>query len=250
MKILITAGNTLVPIDRVRCITNIFTGRTGARIALEAIERGHEMELLTSRPETVDELGGIPRNTKTCWGLCRCETFEALELALQKNLATGRFDALIHCAAVNDFRAAGIYTPAPTTNFDSKTQSWRDATAAPPTLVECSAGKIKSDKPELWLRLAPTPKLIDRVRTDWKFRGILVKFKLEVEVSDQELLEVAERSRLHSAAELMMANTLEGAYSWAFLGPIRGKYERIGREELASRLLEEVERLHAEKANG
>ena len=32
MKILVTAGNTQVPIDRVRCITNIFSGRTGTRI--------------------------------------------------------------------------------------------------------------------------------------------------------------------------------------------------------------------------
>ena len=29
MNLLVTAGNTLVPVDRVRCITNIFTGRTG-----------------------------------------------------------------------------------------------------------------------------------------------------------------------------------------------------------------------------
>ncbi|GIW80734.1 MAG: hypothetical protein KatS3mg105_2541 [Gemmatales bacterium] len=36
MKILITAGNTLAPVDRVRCLTNIFTGRTGALVALEA----------------------------------------------------------------------------------------------------------------------------------------------------------------------------------------------------------------------
>ena len=34
MNILVTAGNTIVPIDRVRCITNVFTGRTGTAIAL------------------------------------------------------------------------------------------------------------------------------------------------------------------------------------------------------------------------
>ena len=33
MNILVTAGNTITPIDRVRVITNVFTGRTGARIA-------------------------------------------------------------------------------------------------------------------------------------------------------------------------------------------------------------------------
>ena len=29
MNLLITAGNTLAPIDRVRGLTNVFTGRTG-----------------------------------------------------------------------------------------------------------------------------------------------------------------------------------------------------------------------------
>src|SRR5438552_19205091 len=59
MKILITAGNTQAPIDRVRCISNIFTGRTGATIALEARRRGHAVTLLTSHPETVAGTAGI-----------------------------------------------------------------------------------------------------------------------------------------------------------------------------------------------
>src|SRR5260370_4679187 len=64
MNLLVTAGNTKVLIDRVRCITNIFTGRTGAAIALHAHERGHDVTLLTSRPEAVAEMqhnGGFAR---------------------------------------------------------------------------------------------------------------------------------------------------------------------------------------------
>jgi phosphopantothenate-cysteine ligase/phosphopantothenoylcysteine decarboxylase/phosphopantothenate--cysteine ligase len=56
MNLLVTAGNTLVPIDKVRGITNIFTGRTGASIALEAHRRGHGVTLLTSHPEAVHDL--------------------------------------------------------------------------------------------------------------------------------------------------------------------------------------------------
>ena len=47
MNILVTAGNTQTQIDRVRCITNIFSGRTGARVAAEADSRGHTVTLLT-----------------------------------------------------------------------------------------------------------------------------------------------------------------------------------------------------------
>ena len=53
MNLLVTAGNTLAPIDRVRGLTNVFTGRTGAAVALHAHGRGHHVVLLTSRPEAV-----------------------------------------------------------------------------------------------------------------------------------------------------------------------------------------------------
>ncbi len=53
MNLLVTAGNTLAPIDRVRGLTNVFTGRTGAAVALHAHDRGHRVVLLTSRPEAV-----------------------------------------------------------------------------------------------------------------------------------------------------------------------------------------------------
>ena len=49
MRLLVTAGNTQVQIDRVRSITNIFTGKTGGRIALVAHAAGHSVTLLTSR---------------------------------------------------------------------------------------------------------------------------------------------------------------------------------------------------------
>src|SRR5262249_589672 len=98
-----------------------------------------------------------------------------------------------------------------------------------------------------WLRMVRAPKLIDRVRQPWGFTGTLVKFKLEVGLGDEELLRIAERSRQHSSADLMVANTLEGASSYAFLGPLGGQYQRVGREELAARLLDAIERLQEER---
>ena len=78
------------------------------------------------------------------------------------------------------------------------------------------------------------------VRGDWGFRGVLVKFKLEVGVGDEQLLDAAERSRRQSDADLMIANTLEGAAEWAFLGPMDGRYQRVARSELADRLLDAI----------
>ena len=47
----------------------------------------------------------------------------------------------------------------------------------------------------------------------------------------------------------MVANTLEGASSWAFLGPINDRYERVDRADLARRLLDTVEHLHKERVS-
>jgi phosphopantothenate---cysteine ligase (CTP) len=99
---------------------------------------------------------------------------------------------------------------------------------------------VKSSHPELWLKLVPTPKLIDKVRSDWSFAGVLVKFKLEVGLTEKELRDVAERARLHSRADLMVANMLEGMNDWALVGGEAG-YARVPRGELAERLIEAVE---------
>jgi phosphopantothenate---cysteine ligase (CTP) len=103
---------------------------------------------------------------------------------------------------------------------------------------------LNSDSPELWLRLVRAPKLIDAVRSQWGFRGVLVKFKLEVGTSDEQLLAVAEDSRRQSLADLMVANTLEGSAHWAFVGPIAGDYVRVTRPQLADRLLDAIATLH------
>jgi phosphopantothenoylcysteine synthetase/decarboxylase len=243
MNVLVTAGNTLVFIDRVRAITNIFTGRTGAAIAREAHCRAHAVTLLTSHPEAVTLGGPAPCDER--WSLDHYRTFDELEDKLALGVRHGGFDGIIHCAAVSDYRPAGIFAPAPGTRFEQ--DHWE---GAPPRLTDVTAAKVKSDVPELWLRLERAPKLIDRFRTEWDFRGLLVKFKLEVGVSDEELLQVAERSRQQSAADLMTANTLEGAAQWAYVGPVEGAYRRVSRRELPECLLDAMEKLHREKTRG
>jgi phosphopantothenoylcysteine synthetase/decarboxylase len=238
MKILITAGNTLVPIDRVRCITNVFTGKTGASIARCAWERGHSVTLLTSHLEVVE----APLGER--WTMLPYRTFEDLQYLMREWVMDRQLEVAIHCAAVSDYLAGGIYAPAKGTKYRPEFACWESESAAGPQMIDRAAGKVKSDEQELWLRLVRAPKLIDCIRSEWKFRGLLVKFKLEVGISDEQLLAVAERSRRQSAADFMVANTLEGASEWAFLGPIDGQYQRVPRRELAERLLTVLEQSH------
>lgn len=250
MRILVTAGNTQVPIDKVRCITNIFTGRTGARIALHAHEGGHSVTLLTSYPEVIPALAPGRRFDSEHWRIEPYATFDDLRGLMERKVREGGFEAIIHCAAVSDYQFAGIYAPEPGTQFRSEDGHWVGTGNAAPALADRGAGKVKSDEPELWVRLVRAPKLVDFIRDDWQFRGVLVKFKLEVGVSDEQLLEIAERSRRHSNADLMVANTLEGADSWAFLGPLAGRYERLTRAKMPARLLQAVTQLHEERSHG
>lgn len=245
MNLLITAGNTQAPIDSVRCITNIFTGRTGASLALCALDRGHRVTLLTSHPEAVHSLCSTPLPPER-WCQHRYRTFADLQESMANALQGGSFDALIHCAAVSDYLAAGVFSPAVGTAFSTTTAQW---SGKPPALTDRAAAKVKSDEPELWLRLVRAPKLIDKVRREWGFKGVVVKFKLEVGVSDEQLLDVAERSRLHSAADLMVANTLEGAAAWAYVGPRAGRYERSARAGLPERLLSAIEEKAQERGH-
>ncbi len=242
MNCLITAGNTMTPIDEVRGITNIFSGRTGARIAAGAASRGHRATLLTSHPEAV---GPLAADAADRLRVEPYRTFADLQGLMQTHIARGDLDAVVHCAAVSDFACAGIYAPSAGTRFDPATGHWEGTTSEGPTLVDRRARKVKSEEAELWLRLVPTPKLIDQIRGAWGFRGVLVKFKLEVGLPDESLIGVAERSRLQSDADLMVGNTLEGMAARAWLGPLEGRYQRIPRDELPTRLIEAVERLLA-----
>lgn len=239
MNLLVTAGNTQVMIDRVRCLTNIFSGRTGTGIALAACERGHRVTLLTSHPETVDRSDATASWQERGEALTY-RTFDDLQNLMARLVPTRSYQAIIHAAAVSDYLAAGVYAPAPATRFDAEDGIWH-SDSQPARLVDRAGGKVKSDEPELWLRLTRAPKLVDRIRTDWNFRGTLVKFKLEVGVSEPQLLEIAERSRCQSQADWMVANTLEGAAAWAYLGPFADGYRKIGRRQLPTALLEAIE---------
>jgi phosphopantothenate-cysteine ligase/phosphopantothenoylcysteine decarboxylase/phosphopantothenate--cysteine ligase len=238
MNLLVTAGNTQTPIDRVRCITNIFSGRTGARIAWAAHDRGHAVMLLTSQPQVVAELPHQRGLAMPTWQVRTYQTFADLEAAMSELITSERFDAVIHSAAVSDFHVTGAYVPAAGTQLDHDTLVWR-ANDGEPRMTPAGAGKVKSTHPELWLRLRPAPKLIDKVRREWGFRGRLVKFKLEVGVTEEELRAIAERSRIQSAADLMVANTLEGMHEWAIVGNAAG-YRRVSRDELPSVVVDAI----------
>lgn len=219
MKVLITAGSTIVPIDKVRVISNIFHGQTGTNIAKYFHDCGDEVTLVTSSPKLLDRLHG--------WAKVKImpyRTFTDLE-KLMKMMITGvNFDVIIHSAAVSDCLVTGACVK----------------NAAGQLVPLDKKSKISSSHQSLYLEMAQTPKLIDLIRDPWGFTGQLVKFKLEVGISDDRLLEIARNSRAVSDADFIVANCLEWSDRYAHIVGRSGRPVKVKRSDLPARLREEL----------
>jgi phosphopantothenate-cysteine ligase/phosphopantothenoylcysteine decarboxylase/phosphopantothenate--cysteine ligase len=149
------------------------------------------------------------------------------------------YGAIVHSAAVSDYEVRNILTPV--SDFHDASMAFH---GPGPHFRDSRQSKVKSSHPEVWLRMVPTAKLVDSIRKEWNFRGVLVKFKLEVGVTDAELLAVAERSRVQSGAEILVANTFEGRHDWAYLLTDTSSPYRVNRSALAHTLMDAVEQRH------
>ena len=221
-RILITAGNTREAIDRVRDWGNVFTGNTGFTIA-KALWPLCETELLTSNRAHLAEAAalGIKADPFT--------THADLLALLEARVRPGAYDAIFMTAAVADYRPAGTFAVTARETLPDGTERW--------TVRNAQAGKVKSTHPAIAVLGEPTVKIIDRFRTPWGHRGLLVKFKLEVDVLPVQLVEIGQASRRASGAEFLVANSLDmvsGERAGAFLLSDAGD-EWVPRPELATR---------------
>jgi phosphopantothenate-cysteine ligase/phosphopantothenoylcysteine decarboxylase/phosphopantothenate--cysteine ligase len=244
MKILITGGNTQIPIDQVRVISNIFKGNTSVDIAKHAIAKGHDVTLVGNPHMRIPVVGGVHENgqyydvldmnpvRKCCF--VEYKTYDDLYRTLKHLLTSANvmaFDAIIHSAAVSDYEVEGVYAgqqqdmPLPNTSVFAMTKLDNDK-------------KVGSEHKELFLKLTPTQKIVDLFRKDWGFTGKIVKFKLQVGISDNDLIKIAQKSRATSDADLIVANCLEWAKDKAYIVDRNDIVERVKRNDLASRLLE------------
>ena len=205
-KILVTAGPTWVAIDKVRVITNIFSGKLGLIIAETAQKMGANVVFMFG-PGRIS----VPENKKI--KVLRFKYFDDLLNLVKENIKQGRFDAIIHSAAVSD------YMPLP-----SKEK------------------KIKSGKKNLAIKFKPTIKIVDLIRKI-DSKAFLVKFKLEVGLSEKELIDVAYKSMLQSNADLMVANDFEMAavgesdHRAFIINPEKTIKEVTGKKNIALNLL-------------
>ncbi len=215
MKILLTSGGTEEAIDDVRFVGNRSTGALGARIAEEAVRRYHQVDLLAGRSAKA------PADWATETGLLRLRRYtdsEDLALQLEERLAALSADAVIHAAAVADFKPEAV------------------------------RGKIAStDHEVLTLRMERAPKLAPRIR-DAAPGAVVVVFKLEAVEDRGVLFERARRTLVASRADLVVANPVaalgEGAHQAWVLTAEDVVAEVETKEALAVALLDILESRH------
>ena len=209
MKMLITGGNTQTPIDSVRSITNIFKGKTSIQIAAAA-NTYYEVTLLGNKEMSSSVSDGI--------NFVPYRTYDELYSSMESLIKQNKYDVIIHSAAVGDYKVDGVY--------DANMQ-----------LIN-NDGKVGSSHNELYLKLVPTEKIVDKIR-DWGFGGKLVKFKLQVNMSDEELIKIAEASRLTSNADFIVANCLEWAKEYAYIMN-ENKCKKVARCDLGIELIKSL----------
>ncbi|MFP4209250.1 MAG: phosphopantothenoylcysteine decarboxylase [Wenzhouxiangella sp.] len=180
MRVLVTAGGTEEPIDGVRFIGNASSGATGLAIARALEEHGCQICLLHNWRVAV---AGLACQT------IAFRTFDDLALALQAQLQRRHFDAVVHLAAVSDYRLVAI-------ELDGEP---RPAGAD---------GKIASGH-NLMLRLAPNPKLLDSLRR-WSSNPVIrvVAFKLTHDADPVARRQAVEELFVRGAADIVVHNDL------------------------------------------
>ncbi len=227
-RFLVTAGNTREMIDRVRDWGNIFTGNTGFNIARALQSVGH-VDLVTSNQQHIEQAAAMGMNAMGF------RSHADLMSLIESRVAGVVYDAIFMTAAVADYAPAGAFAVLDRKPLADGTEQW--------IVQNVQAGKIKSNHAQLAFLGQQTDKIVDRFRRDWNYRGLLVKFKLEVDVDRAQLLTVARASRVASDADYLIANTLDmvqGDQAGAYLvSPIAEEF--VPRDQLAARCVELVQ---------
>ena len=168
MKILVTAGSTWIKIDQIRILTNRFTGKTGLFVAEGLRKKGHSITLLINN-YCLGKIKGL--------NVVAFRYFDDLERKLIELIKYNDYDAIVHMAAVSDYKVKKIHK-----------------------------GKIPSGKRSLSLQLVPTEKLVKKIRLQAKDL-LIIQFKLEPR--RRGIIDDAYLSLKENNSDFVVANALE-----------------------------------------
>lgn len=222
LRILITSGATREPIDGVRYLSNISTGKTGARLAEFFHEAGFSVMLVHGE-------GAVePRLPLGSIDLRKFTDYASLDRMLQQELGRDEFFAVLHLAAVSDYSVSAVVVD--------------ERTYAPSQLKKIDSGA------ELGLVLKRNPKILDRLKhygSQPGFRAPLaVGFKLTNGASPEQARIAVEKVQACGAVDLVVHNDLaqiqggEGGHRFQLFKGTQAPRIFHGTEELGTGLVE------------
>jgi phosphopantothenoylcysteine synthetase/decarboxylase len=170
----------------------------------------------------------LPEYLNFCFNFIEYKTYDDLFDIVKKQVTDIYYDVIIHSAAVSDYKVEGVYTGKELTSVDN-------------------TGKVSSSYEDLYLKLVPTQKIIDQIRY-WGFNGKLVKFKLEVDKTDEELIEIAKKSMKTSYADIIVANCLEWASEHAYIIDDKNS-KKVPRDGFEFELISKLESCVSNRSN-
>jgi phosphopantothenate---cysteine ligase (CTP) len=245
-KVLVTGGGTIAPIDDVRHIANVSSGRFSSTITESCLRRGAEVWHLhapqAQRPfhrlATFDLDSVNPR--------AECERLNLLSDEWSQHAARLHLIPLVSGTVAEYGRT--LRRVLTERSIDAAFLAMAVSDFEP----EPAAGKLESDQGTLIVQGKPAPKIIRSVR-DWAPTVYLVGFKLLSNASESELIRRAEDACRTNRADLTVANdwqTVRSARHVIHLVRPGHAVETLGPgPNLADQLVERVFRWLQERPN-
>ena len=181
VKILVTAGGTQEPIDTVRVISNLSSGRTGISIAEHLAQMGFDVTLLQSHGSA--KADHVSRRAVFT-------SFATLDEKMHEMLSQENFTHVIHTAAVSDYSVESL-------EIQGKKFQPMDIK------------KMSSDAAAMSIHLKRNHKIVDRLKDYSKNKDLkVIAFKLTSHATSDERQTAVEKLFTNSKADFVVHNDL------------------------------------------
>ena len=232
MKVIVTAGGTVEPIDDVRSISNNSTGRMGITIANYLLQQNVEVIFVASK--NIQQF--LVNDSKLLHRVTITDVNSVMQ-SLENILIKEKITAVIHSMAVSDYNVYGVCAgeqietifSSPEVNYVHFINQFQSMTNQ----------KLNSSHDELYLRLTQAPKIIRYIKK-WQPETLLIGFRLLVNADDKQFEEATIKQQNLANSDYVVANDLQDIQGDQHLTTIynQGKVVKKNktREELAQTL--------------